>query len=210
MTNKWAFCVARCALVLVVGLSLAGAAAGQTGWGYGGAYYPSYGFAYLPPIPLRADQPIPYYAVHPPVYYSHVVPRPYGYSPYAYVPGVVTPEFALRGRWREPGPLRGQDFRPKRLGPPPEAEREDATRPNRQAAFPVPAPAPAVIENPYVDADLATAAERRGASRAPLRIANPYCEREDSARSGLSEAPGDNRPGAPRIVFPVAVAGAGR
>ena len=31
---------------------------------------------------------VPYYAMHPPVYYSYPVPRPYGYSPFAYPPGV--------------------------------------------------------------------------------------------------------------------------
>jgi hypothetical protein len=33
----------------------------------------------------------PYYALFPPVYYSFPVPRPYGYSPFAYPPGYVTP-----------------------------------------------------------------------------------------------------------------------
>jgi hypothetical protein len=36
----------------------------------------------------------PYFALHPPVYYSYPVPRPYGYSPYAYPPGTKTPELA--------------------------------------------------------------------------------------------------------------------
>jgi hypothetical protein len=38
------------------------------------------------------DDNLPYFALHPPVYYSHVVPRPYGYSPFAYLPNVLTPE----------------------------------------------------------------------------------------------------------------------
>jgi hypothetical protein len=37
---------------------------------------------------------IPYYSQHPPVYYSRPVPRTYGYSPYAYPPGVMTPDLA--------------------------------------------------------------------------------------------------------------------
>ena len=37
---------------------------------------------------------IPYFAQHPPVYYSYVVPRPYGFSPYAYPENVMTPERA--------------------------------------------------------------------------------------------------------------------
>ncbi len=35
----------------------------------------------------------PYFALHPPVYYSYPVPRPYGYSPYAYPGTVMTPEW---------------------------------------------------------------------------------------------------------------------
>jgi len=35
---------------------------------------------------------VPYYALYPPVYYSYPVPRPYGYSPFAYPPGTMTPE----------------------------------------------------------------------------------------------------------------------
>jgi len=35
---------------------------------------------------------VPYFALHPPVYYSYPVARPYGYSPFAYPPSVMTPE----------------------------------------------------------------------------------------------------------------------
>lgn len=35
---------------------------------------------------------IPYYALFPPVYYSYPVARTYGYSPFAYPPGTMTPE----------------------------------------------------------------------------------------------------------------------
>jgi hypothetical protein len=35
---------------------------------------------------------VPYYALFPPVYYSYPVARPYGYSPFAYPPGTITPE----------------------------------------------------------------------------------------------------------------------
>ena len=34
----------------------------------------------------------PYYAIFPPVYYSYPVARPYGFSPFAYPPGVMTPD----------------------------------------------------------------------------------------------------------------------
>ncbi len=35
---------------------------------------------------------VPHFAAHPPVYYSYPVARPYGYSPFAYLPHVQTPE----------------------------------------------------------------------------------------------------------------------
>ena len=210
MMNELGSCVARCALTLVVGLSLATAASGQTAWGYGGAHYPSSYYPYLPPIRLRANQPIPYYAAHPPVYYSHIVPRPYGYSPYAYVPGIVTPGFVLRGPWRQPGHLRAQDFGRKWHGPHPEVDREEAKKPNRQAASEAPSPGPVIIQNQYVSGESATTPESHTATSAPLRITNPYCEGSDVTGSGVLETTGDDPRGAPQIVFPVAAAGAPR
>ncbi len=41
---------------------------------------------------VYAREKLPFYALHPPVYYSVPVPRTYGYSPFAYPPGVMTPE----------------------------------------------------------------------------------------------------------------------
>lgn len=41
---------------------------------------------------LYSREKLPFYALHPPVYYSLPVPRTYGYSPFAYPPGVRTPE----------------------------------------------------------------------------------------------------------------------
>ena len=35
---------------------------------------------------------VPYYSLYPPVYYSMPVPRTYGFSPFAYPPGYMTPE----------------------------------------------------------------------------------------------------------------------
>ena len=37
---------------------------------------------------------LPYFSLHPPVYYSYVVPRPYGYSPFAIPPGCTPAESA--------------------------------------------------------------------------------------------------------------------
>ena len=60
------------------------------GWPYHVAAHPFYGGYYPPSLYVR--EYIPYSAQYPPVYYSYPVARPYGYSPYAYPPGTVTPE----------------------------------------------------------------------------------------------------------------------
>ena len=74
------------AFTLIVGLALALGAACPALAGDGGHYY--HGPYYHAVVP----ESIPYFAQFPPVYYSHPVPRPYGWSPYAYPPGVLTPE----------------------------------------------------------------------------------------------------------------------
>lgn len=57
---------------------------GGWGWGYDiGALYRS------------LDYNVPYFAAHPPVYYSYPVPRTYGYSPFAYPPGTMTPDVVI-------------------------------------------------------------------------------------------------------------------
>jgi hypothetical protein len=77
------------ALALVSAVQADGGVPCSPGWGYYG-YLPSY---------VYVRDYIPYYALHPPVYYSLPVPRTYGYSPFAYPPGTMTPEIA------EPEPL---------------------------------------------------------------------------------------------------------
>ncbi len=54
------------------------------GYGFGG-------FAAASPYSLGQVPVPPYFALHPPVYYSAPVPRPYGYSPYAYPGWIRTP-----------------------------------------------------------------------------------------------------------------------
>lgn len=65
----------------------AGTAEAQMGIAYGGGY----GFR-MGLYGLMNTEPPPYYALFPPVYYSYPVARPYGYSPFAYPPGTMTPE----------------------------------------------------------------------------------------------------------------------
>jgi hypothetical protein len=69
--------------------SLADSASAQCGYGWGfGAWDAGRLYGVL------ADR-VPYYAAFPPVYYSVPVPRTYGYSPFAYPPGTMTPEVEL-------------------------------------------------------------------------------------------------------------------
>ena len=72
-------------LSFIVGLTLA---LGFGGTALAGDGCCNYGLQYQVIVP----ESIPYFAQFPPVYYSQPVPRPYGWSPYAYPPGVLTPE----------------------------------------------------------------------------------------------------------------------
>jgi hypothetical protein len=69
------------AAVAVFGFSQQPAEAGYGGLGGFAPWYTGY-----------TREHIPFYAMHPPVYYSYPVPRAYGWSPWAYPPGVMTPE----------------------------------------------------------------------------------------------------------------------
>lgn len=69
-------------VVLSIGVGSAQAWNGCNG-GFG------YGWGYLFD---NLDNKVPHFAAYPPVYYSYPVPRTYGYSPFAYPPGVMTPE----------------------------------------------------------------------------------------------------------------------
>jgi hypothetical protein len=83
---------------------------------------------------------LPYFALHPPVYYSEPVPRTYGYSPFAYPPGVMTPE--LNG---EPQPVTiNNPYVPTTTPGSAEVKPSD-----RSAATGTP-PEPLVIINPFV------------------------------------------------------------
>jgi hypothetical protein len=75
------------ALTLVCGLA-AGEVQAQCGAAYGGGY----GYWDIGRLYQVLSQNVPYYSAFPPVYYSAPVPRSYGYSPFAYPPGTMTPE----------------------------------------------------------------------------------------------------------------------
>ena len=99
----------------------------QAGDGHYG-YYPGWRYS------IYTTESIPYFAEHPPVYYSQPVPRPYGYSPYAYPPGVMTPE---------PKP------QPKITINPHVKPKAKSTNVARSTT-----PKPLRIRNPYVDSDV--------------------------------------------------------
>ncbi|MCE2792406.1 MAG: hypothetical protein ACK493_16345 [Planctomycetota bacterium] len=70
---------------------------------YGRSYGAGYGFG-LGANPffvgnfgyVRPSEELPYFAKFPPVYYSHIVPRPYGISPYAAPPGIIPTEYMVQ------------------------------------------------------------------------------------------------------------------
>jgi len=113
------------------------------GWGGGG-----WGQGYLYGI-LRYE--VPHFAAFPPVYYSEPVPRTYGYSPFAYPPGVMTPEIV-------------GEVEPLELINPhvdsTEAKPTNAEKHDRAAATARPVE-PLVVVNPFVTPDEAVARTER-------------------------------------------------
>jgi hypothetical protein len=83
---------------------------------------------------------LPYFALHPPVYYSEPVPRTYGYSPFAYPPGVMTPDVVIA-----PQPVTiNNPYVPARAPAAAPAAATDRSASANQA------PEPLVIINPFV------------------------------------------------------------
>lgn len=80
VVRKWLVAV----VFAVLGASASSASAQV--WSFGGTLGWPYNF--------YQDEHLPYFSLHPPVYYSMPVPRTYGWSPWAYPPGVLTPEVA--------------------------------------------------------------------------------------------------------------------
>jgi hypothetical protein len=79
--------MARFRAILLAGVVLAASATAAQAQFFGFPYgYNGYGGG-----GMYVSERIPYFALHPPVYYKHPVPRAYGYSPFAYPPGYMTP-----------------------------------------------------------------------------------------------------------------------
>jgi hypothetical protein len=83
---------------------------------------------------------LPYFALHPPVYYSEPVPRAYGWSPFAYPPGTMTPEIVGEA---QPVTI-NNPYAPATT--PAKAD----VKPSDRSASANPAPEPLVIVNPFV------------------------------------------------------------
>jgi hypothetical protein len=78
-------------VALVVVLAYSGTASGQD-WP-SGSQYSSGGWGW--PATSYAGEALPYFSLFPPVYYRYPVARTYGYSPFAYPSGFVTPDSQL-------------------------------------------------------------------------------------------------------------------
>jgi hypothetical protein len=94
---------------------------------------------------------VPYYAMFPPVYYSQPVPRAYGWSPFAYPPGTMTPEVEVVESQEVINP-----YVPQKEEVKPSSAKRDKVASHR-------GPVPQIMINPYVKAmDIAsTATETR-------------------------------------------------
>ena len=77
----------------ILGVGLIGCIDAAASSAHAQFFAPSYGFAGgTGPYNLYTQDTPPFYAMYPPVYYSRPVARTYGFSPFAYPPGVPTPQ----------------------------------------------------------------------------------------------------------------------
>jgi hypothetical protein len=136
-------------ILLLAALAVASAAsAGRAqaqcapyGGGYGG-----YGWGYdIGRLYGVLEQNVPHFAAFPPVYYSYPVPRTYGYSPFAYPPGVMTPEVEMA----EPLTINNPYFHGASPVESAGSAPKDAPKVDQTTA--APAPKPQLILNPYVE-----------------------------------------------------------
>jgi hypothetical protein len=147
------------AVFAAAGAGAAGRADAQYAYGCAGGYGYGWGAWDVGRLYSVLAQNVPYYAAFPPVYYSVPVPRTYGYSPFAYPPGVMTPEVV------EAEPM--SIINPYFSG---EVEAVDASALEAGA---IEAKAPA---------DRTTGVEaKRQAGGGPLLIVNPFVERTSLA-----------------------------
>ena len=109
--------------------------------GYGGGY--GYGAWDVGRLYGVLSQNVPYFAAFPPVYYSYPVPRTYGYSPFAYPPGVRTPDVEMF----EPLTINNPYFKGAEKSA---TAKTDPKAPADRTTSAPPAPRPQEILNPFV------------------------------------------------------------
>jgi hypothetical protein len=122
----------------------------QAGWPCGGGFYPGLQYS------IYGQDYIPYFSRHPPVYYSYPVPRTYGWSPYAYPPGTLTPELSS-----VPEPLTV-------VNPHVERARKSESTSERTAKV-----EPLRIRNPYVEEALAQADDADASTPVAVEVRKP-------------------------------------
>jgi hypothetical protein len=147
------------AALITLNLAASNSAFAQCG-AYNGGYYGGYGYGYWDIgrlYGLLADE-VPYYAAFPPVYYSVPVARTYGYSPFAYPPGVMTPEVEVGGPLEVQNPYFEGDATDAEPVPAPQEE-----APANPTTSVQPPSGPLMVVNPFVKGSLAPS--RLAASR---------------------------------------------
>lgn len=110
---------------------------GWSGWGAGYLYE-------------TLQNNVPHFAAFPPVYYSYPVPRTYGHSPFAYPPGVLTPEIVGAA---EPVEIVNPYV--------PSSQNDESDEASADQQTSVAAPQPLVIHNPYFQGGKAVARVER-------------------------------------------------
>jgi hypothetical protein len=149
------FLRSRVFILLVAGgafLAMAGSSDAQMrgGGGFGGGGLGGGGFGgglggWWTGIPygfIQSPEQLPYFSKYPPVYYSHPVARTYGYSPFAYPPGYMTPDLQAAAPENTINPFVPQPATPQETPKP-----SDTSMANAPRRTP-----PKMIVNPYVDA----------------------------------------------------------
>jgi hypothetical protein len=136
------------AALLLLASTVANNASAQCG--NGGGFYGGYGYGYwdIGRLYNVLSQNVPYYAAFPPVYYSVPVPRTYGYSPFAYPPGVMTPEV----EFSQPVTINNPYFKGEKVEP---AKLERRAEGADKTTSVTPLRGPQVVVNPFVRESLA-------------------------------------------------------
>jgi hypothetical protein len=153
MKTRYAF-----ALLMGIACSLATAGDAKAQYGFNGGCGYGYGCGVYDLGRLYgvlADN-VPYFAAFPPVYYSTPVPRTYGYSPFAYPPGVMTPDVVENAT---PVEIINPHIKPASTT---DVEGTDAEEPADKLTRTEAAPTPLLVMNPYVSTRVAEASVQLG------------------------------------------------